>query len=46
MLPPFRAPQLQTSELSETRDMVLRPMLDTHVFAKVVQDAGAVRLDE
>uniref|UniRef100_A0A7S0WZE6 DNA replication complex GINS protein SLD5 n=1 Tax=Chlamydomonas leiostraca TaxID=1034604 RepID=A0A7S0WZE6_9CHLO len=39
-------PLCKTSALSDTNDLIPRPPMDTHVFAKLVADAGAVKLDD
>ena len=38
--------QVRTSHLSEGNDLIPKPPLDTHVFCKLLEDAGAVPLDE
>lgn len=38
--------QVKSSALSDTNDLIPRPPLDTHVFAKLMADAGSVQLDE
>lgn len=38
--------QVKLSALSETNDLIPKPAMDSHVFAKLVDDVGAVQIDE
>lgn len=37
--------QVKVSNLSDGNDLIPMPAMDTHVFCKVMDDAGPVQLD-
>jgi hypothetical protein len=38
--------QVKLSEKSTSNDLILQPLLNTHVFIRAVDDCGAVQLNE